>query len=576
MAATPDGGGYWEVASDGGIFAFGDAGFVGSQGGRPLNAPIVGMAVSPSGRGYWLVASDGGIFSFGDAGFWGSTGGQNLNKAVVGMAPTPDGGGYWEVASDGGIFAFGDAHFGGSTGSLQLDRPMVGMAPAPDGYWEVASDGGIFSQGGAPFLGSVPELPTPGVSRIALYGDSLVSESAQDFQFFANLSGASTLVRTYPGTAPCDWLATMAADVQGWQPSVAVLVFSGDDFSPCMAGDSLGTPQYYAKYRMDMQSAISIFRAVGDRVVLVGLPLDASSLLSQNASALNQIYQSLAQGNAGVTYDDAGQAVMANGQFTWTLPCLSVEPCTGTNGTNIVRAPDGVHFCPDGNTTLVAGFEECDVYSSGAYRFALAMLAPAPPTRPLVEPGHHFRDEDQPRHWTRSVTVPSAEDPAGREPERGKGLTFEERLAAESKRKGRDQLLIAVQKTSVADCVHDVALHTCHLGPGLDATAGGARGWSACDRVHCLHSWARGSRLSKARHPPGLSRFARGTGQYVSDRNRHRSKMNWATWPPMMARSARGLPSCPAAPWIHRTPSAPGLSRATSSIGGDGSTPMVR
>ena len=32
-----------------------------------LNQPIVGMASTPTGNGYWLVATDGGIFSFGDA-----------------------------------------------------------------------------------------------------------------------------------------------------------------------------------------------------------------------------------------------------------------------------------------------------------------------------------------------------------------------------------------------------------------------------------------------------------------------------------------------------------------------------
>jgi hypothetical protein len=32
------------------------------------------------------VASDGGIFSFGDAGFFGSTGSLHLNKPIVGMA----------------------------------------------------------------------------------------------------------------------------------------------------------------------------------------------------------------------------------------------------------------------------------------------------------------------------------------------------------------------------------------------------------------------------------------------------------------------------------------------------------
>jgi hypothetical protein len=55
------------------------------------------------GRGYWLVATDGGIFTYGDAKFFGSTGGMRLNKPIVGMSTTPTGKGYWLVASDGGI-----------------------------------------------------------------------------------------------------------------------------------------------------------------------------------------------------------------------------------------------------------------------------------------------------------------------------------------------------------------------------------------------------------------------------------------------------------------------------------------
>jgi hypothetical protein len=76
------------VASDGGIFAFGDSPFLGSMGGTPLTLPMVGMARTPSGKGYWLDASDGGIFTFGDAPFLGSEGAHPLNKPVVGMAAT--------------------------------------------------------------------------------------------------------------------------------------------------------------------------------------------------------------------------------------------------------------------------------------------------------------------------------------------------------------------------------------------------------------------------------------------------------------------------------------------------------
>jgi len=157
IADTPDGKGYWEVASDGGIFAFGDAAFYGSMGGSHINRPIVGIAASGDGKGYWEVASDGGIFAFGDAAFHGSTGNIALNRPIVGMAAIPGGNGYWLVASDGGIFAFGGAPFRGSTGNIHLNQPVVGMAGTADGngYWLVASDGGIFAFGDAVFSGSM-------------------------------------------------------------------------------------------------------------------------------------------------------------------------------------------------------------------------------------------------------------------------------------------------------------------------------------------------------------------------------------------------------------------------------------
>ncbi len=170
MAPTADGLGYWLVASDGGIFAFGDARFYGSTGalalnkpivhmaatpdgggllagrvGRrhlrlrrrrllrldrcagQLNRPIVGMDTTPDGQGYWLAASDGGIFAFGDAGFYGSTGGSTINAPVTGIQASPTGEGYWLVGQDGGIFAFGDAQYYGSAGNLHLQSPAVAI-----------------------------------------------------------------------------------------------------------------------------------------------------------------------------------------------------------------------------------------------------------------------------------------------------------------------------------------------------------------------------------------------------------------------------------------------------------------
>lgn len=83
MARTPSGNGYWLVARDGGIFAFGGAGFSGSTGGIPLNRPIIGMTRTASGTGYWLAGADGGVFTFGDAPFLGSTGDQPYTSPAV-------------------------------------------------------------------------------------------------------------------------------------------------------------------------------------------------------------------------------------------------------------------------------------------------------------------------------------------------------------------------------------------------------------------------------------------------------------------------------------------------------------
>ncbi|MHB8329922.1 MAG: glycoside hydrolase family 25 domain-containing protein, partial [Acidimicrobiales bacterium] len=141
----PDGRGSSLVASDGGIFAFGDAAFHGSMGAARLAKPVVGMAPTPDGRGYWLVASDGGIFAFGDAAFRGSTGAMHLNAPVVGMAPTPGGGGYWLVGSDGGIFAFGNAAFRGSaSGYVPQGEWIAAMAEGP-GSGSGSSEAGDFS-----------------------------------------------------------------------------------------------------------------------------------------------------------------------------------------------------------------------------------------------------------------------------------------------------------------------------------------------------------------------------------------------------------------------------------------------
>jgi hypothetical protein len=77
------------VGADGGVFAFGDAGFVGSLPGLHIHVnDVVGVVATPDGKGYWMVGSDGGVFAFGDAGFVGSIPGLGIRVSnIVAFAP---------------------------------------------------------------------------------------------------------------------------------------------------------------------------------------------------------------------------------------------------------------------------------------------------------------------------------------------------------------------------------------------------------------------------------------------------------------------------------------------------------
>ncbi len=297
MAATPDGGGYWLVGSDGGIFTFGDAAYYGSTGALHLNQPVVGMAATPDGRGYWLVGSDGGIFTFGDAAYYGSTGALHLNQPVVGMAATPDGGGYWLVASDGGIFTFGDAAYYGSTGALHLNQPVIGMAATPDGggYWLVASDGGIFTFGDGSFRGS------GGFGVIGI----IVSPTTSDY----------TLVQS-DGTAVAPTLApggTCSGTSNPTPPTTSA--YSGYSLQSAMTG-----PQIVSNASVD---GYNNYAASGPHVLAPSGWIEASHLLVTN-NALEELgYSDPAHpGVTGAGMNIGNDRVNAYGGFTY---CFSLS-----------------------------------------------------------------------------------------------------------------------------------------------------------------------------------------------------------------------------------------------------------
>ena len=138
-----------------------------------LNKPIIGMVPTHDGGGYWLIASDGGVFAFGDAGFFGSLGGAPPATALVGVAPTPDGGGYWVLGANGTVYPFGDApQLGVSAVSPALSTmrsPMTGLIPdlSGQGFDAVNGSGQVFAFGDAPWFGDVTTA-VPGYSGHAV------------------------------------------------------------------------------------------------------------------------------------------------------------------------------------------------------------------------------------------------------------------------------------------------------------------------------------------------------------------------------------------------------------------------
>jgi hypothetical protein len=205
---------------------------------------------------------------------------------------------------------------------------------------------------------------------------------AQDpFAFAVGRSlGAAVEAHTFPGTATCDWLADMGRTVGTRRVTAAVLEFSGSALTPCMrdaAGVPLSGGPYLSEYLADTRRALAILSEAGVSVYLGGSPLHRDEGAQSAGSELRAMYRSQAA-QTHATYIDAGSSVLDHGNYTDTLPCLTIEgPDQGCRGGRIaVRASDGVHFCPLVLTTANGLACWCPVWSSGAVRFGIAMAIP--------------------------------------------------------------------------------------------------------------------------------------------------------------------------------------------------------
>jgi hypothetical protein len=190
LEPTPTSQGYWIVDDAGHVFAFGDAPWLGNADPARLTPGerVTSLSGTGSGEGYWIFTDRGRVLPVGDAGHHGDLADVRLNGPVLDSIPTPTGLGYYMVAADGGIFTFGDARFHGALGDVRLNAPVQSLVPSTltGGYWLVASDGGVFSFGAAPFRGSLgsTKLNRP-VTGMVPFGDGylMVAEDGGVFTF---------------------------------------------------------------------------------------------------------------------------------------------------------------------------------------------------------------------------------------------------------------------------------------------------------------------------------------------------------------------------------------------------------
>jgi hypothetical protein len=228
---------------------------------------------------------------------------------------------------------------------------------------------------------------TPSDRRVLLYGDSLAAESQASFVAALASAGITKVTaRTLGGTAICDWFSQMRDDAAKMHPDAVVVEFSGNALTPCMRaadGTALSGTAYFHKYAADAAEVLDIFTPGHTPVFFTGAPISRSAERAHDSTTavLHAIYATLAESTPYGHYTDAGAAVLLDGRWTQTLPCLPTEPCAGgydANGTpvNVVRAPDGGHFCPGAPAAVHAVTAACPVWSSGAWRFGDAMAAP--------------------------------------------------------------------------------------------------------------------------------------------------------------------------------------------------------
>ena len=224
---------------------------------------------------------------------------------------------------------------------------------------------------------------------VAMFGDSIGYE-AEPF-FAARLEASGRFVvrdRTTAASAPCDWIWGLKAAPLVPQPAAVVVETLGVSLSNCQMDSSGNRPArdsaaYFAMYERHLRKFIDMFPKK-TKIFMSSAPATSSGVGyasgARHAQLMMKMLASVAATRSNAKVVNAAASIQTSkGFFVRSMPCLAAFPCSDdpTPGHAVVRALDGIHFCPPyGPLGTSRYLRQCPVPDIGAMIFGSALAAP--------------------------------------------------------------------------------------------------------------------------------------------------------------------------------------------------------
>jgi hypothetical protein len=189
--------------------------------------------------------------------------------------------------------------------------------------------------------GAAP-APTPAPSTrppvVLVYGDSIVLAAAPSLQTLLAREGITVVNASVGATAPCDALQFVQSDMVKYDPSLVVIAYVGNSFSPCINGTH-GLDVYIRHY-VDTQRLVE---AVGHRPVVIDTP---PGDIGQGHYTAYEVMVAIEASTLGLHLADTARALIdpATHRFEKSMPCPTTTVCTRVD----VRGDDDYHLTPAG------------------------------------------------------------------------------------------------------------------------------------------------------------------------------------------------------------------------------------